>query len=91
MAMTELPELLSREEMKKNKIPLQYRDRCARLWIPLTKCRQDTFSVPWKCNQERHDYEECEYLDFKRRVKELELIKADMKAADLAKRALDDE
>ncbi len=31
--------------------------------------------MPWNCVEERHDYEHCEYLDFKRRVKELEEIK----------------
>jgi NADH dehydrogenase (ubiquinone) 1 beta subcomplex subunit 7 len=37
--------------------------------------------MPWNCNQERHDYEECQYLDFQRRVKELEKIKAERAAA----------
>jgi len=58
--------------MKKHKIPLQWRDRCAALWIPLNKCQSETYYLPWKCKQLRHDYEECQYLDFKRRVKEME-------------------
>ena len=24
--------------------------------------------MPWKCEHERHEYEKCEYKDFKRRV-----------------------
>lgn len=31
--------------------------------------------MPWNCEDERKDYEHCQYLDFKRRVKELEEIK----------------
>lgn len=80
MSIKELPPLLSHEEMKKNKIPLAYRDRCAGLLIPLNKCRKEGNYLPWNCVQERHDYEECQYLDFKRRVKELEELKAKMKA-----------
>lgn len=62
--------------MKKEKIPLEWRDRCALLWIPLNKCRKETYFAPWKCTQLRHDYEECQYLDFKRRVKEMDALKA---------------
>lgn len=73
---------VSQEEMKKHKIPLEWRDRCASLWIPLHKCRRGEGQyMPWNCNQERHDYEECQYLDFQRRVKELERIKAERAAA----------
>lgn len=66
--------------MKKHKIPLAYRDRCALLLVPLTKCRYETGHMPWKCVQERHDYEQCQYLDFQRRVKELEDFKANRDA-----------
>jgi NADH dehydrogenase (ubiquinone) 1 beta subcomplex subunit 7 len=62
--------------MKSNKIPLEYRDRCARLLVPLTKCRRENYFLPWRCSDERHNYEKCQYLDFKRRVKELEELKA---------------
>ncbi|AOA60994.1 Subunit of mitochondrial NADH:ubiquinone oxidoreductase (complex I) [Komagataella phaffii CBS 7435] len=82
MGVSELPELLSHEEMKQNKIPLAYRDRCARLLVPLNKCRKEGWYMPWNCVQERHDYEQCQYLDFKRRVKELEEIKKQRDAAD---------
>lgn len=62
--------------MKKHKIPLQYRDRCAGLLVPLNKCRREKNYLPWNCQAEKHAYEECEYLDFQRRVKELQKLKA---------------
>ncbi|VVT56368.1 uncharacterized protein SAPINGB_P005012 [Magnusiomyces paraingens] len=77
----ELPPLLSEQEMKDNKIPLPYRDRCAGLLVPLNKCRIEGWYLPWNCSHERHTYEECQYLDFKRRVKELEELKAKAAAA----------
>lgn len=61
--------------MKRNKIPLEYRDRCAGLLIPLNKCRRETYFMPWSCTEERHSYEKCQYEDFKRRVKEMEELK----------------
>lgn len=67
--------------MKKHKIPLPYRDRCAALLVPLNKCRYEGWFLPWNCQHERHLYEECQYLDFKRRVKELEKMKAEAAAA----------
>lgn len=70
MALKELPAHVSEEEMKAAKVPLPFRDRCAGLLIPLNKCRRETAYLPWKCGQLRHDYEECEYLDFQRRVQE---------------------
>jgi NADH dehydrogenase (ubiquinone) 1 beta subcomplex subunit 7 len=66
--------------MKQHKIPLGYRDRCARLLVPLNECRRQTAFLPWKCSQLRHDYEECQYLDFQRRVKELQDQKEAAKA-----------
>ncbi|CDR37186.1 CYFA0S01e08218g1_1 [Cyberlindnera fabianii] len=74
--MSNFPPQLSHEEMKKNKIPLEYRDRCAGLLVPLKKCRQENLYMPWTCSEERHSYEKCQYEDFKRRVKEMEALKA---------------
>ncbi|RUP45085.1 NADH-ubiquinone oxidoreductase B18 subunit-domain-containing protein [Jimgerdemannia flammicorona] len=45
------------------RIPLEYRDYCAHLLIPLNKCRYQTFYLPWKCENERHSYEKCQYED----------------------------
>uniref|UniRef100_A0A060TB56 NADH dehydrogenase [ubiquinone] 1 beta subcomplex subunit 7 n=1 Tax=Blastobotrys adeninivorans TaxID=409370 RepID=A0A060TB56_BLAAD len=80
MGLKSLPEPLSEDEMRKNDIPLPWRDRCASLLVPLNKCRREGWFMPWNCQDERHAYEECQYLDFKRRVKELEEIKKQREA-----------
>lgn len=77
----EMPEQLSHEEMKKNNIPIPFRDRCATLLVPLNKCRKEGWYMPWNCVEEREAYEHCQYADFQRRVKELEEFK---KARDAA-------
>lgn len=63
--------------MKKNKILLAYRDRCAALLVPLNECRKKNYYMPWACGHERHEYEMCEVADFQRRVKAMDKIKAD--------------
>jgi len=35
--------------MSAAKLPLQYRDSCAHLLIPLNKCRVESYYLPWKC------------------------------------------
>ncbi len=35
--------------MSAAKLPLQYRDSCAHLLIPLNRCRFETYYLPWKC------------------------------------------
>lgn len=50
--------------MAKSRIPLEYRDYCANLLIPLNKCRGETFYLPWKCETERHAYEKCQYDEY---------------------------
>jgi len=52
---------VSKEEMKKAGIDLAYRDFCAHLLIPLNECRRKSFFLPWKCGDERHVYEKCQY------------------------------
>jgi len=66
----------SREAMSEAKIPLQYRDSCANLLIPLNKCRYNEYYLPWKCEQERHSYEKCQYEEFKKRVAKMDEIRA---------------
>ena len=39
----------SRAEMSAAKLPIQYRDNCAHLAIPLNRCRFDNYYLPWKC------------------------------------------
>jgi len=66
----------SREAMSEARLPLQYRDSCANLLIPLNKCRHETSFMPWKCENERHSYEKCQYEEFKKRVAKMEEIRA---------------
>ncbi|MCJ1448816.1 MAG: hypothetical protein MMC23_009335 [Stictis urceolatum] len=58
----------TREEMAKAQLPLAYRDNCAHLLIPLNKCRKETYYLPWKCEDERHGYEKCQFAEYTRRV-----------------------
>ena len=59
---------LVQEEMRNAKLDLGYRDFCAHLLIPLNQCRRDSMYLPWKCEHERHEYEKCQYFDYKRRL-----------------------
>lgn len=52
------------------KLDLGWRDYCAHLLIPLNKCRRANLWLPWTCHDEKHAYEKCEYLEYKRRVKD---------------------
>ncbi|KAG6601714.1 NADH dehydrogenase [ubiquinone] 1 beta subcomplex subunit 7, partial [Cucurbita argyrosperma subsp. sororia] len=53
--------IATQAEMVEARVPIPYRDQCAHLLIPLNKCRQSEFYLPWKCENERHSYEKCEY------------------------------
>ncbi|CEG36127.1 nadh dehydrogenase 1 beta subcomplex 7 [Plasmopara halstedii] len=66
------PRMPTRQEMVDAKLPLNYRDTCAGLLIPLNKCRRSTLFLPWKCQDLRHAYEKCQYEEWKIRV---ELLK----------------
>lgn len=66
----------SRQAMSDAKLPLAYRDSCAHLLIPLNKCRYNEFYLPWKCVDERHSYEKCQYEEFKQRVAKMDEIRA---------------
>ncbi|KAL1649220.1 hypothetical protein SLS58_001795 [Diplodia intermedia] len=65
----------SREEMTAARLPLAYRDSCAHLLIPLNRCRHEEYYLPWKCEDERHSYEKCQYEEFKKRVAKMEELK----------------
>ncbi|KAF2305731.1 hypothetical protein GH714_007967 [Hevea brasiliensis] len=52
--------IATQAEMVEARVPISYRDQCAHLLIPLNKCRQAEFYLPWKCENERHVYEKCE-------------------------------
>jgi NADH dehydrogenase (ubiquinone) 1 beta subcomplex subunit 7 len=58
------------EEMSAARLDLQWRDYCAHVLIPLNKCRRQNYSLPFKCVDERHAYEKCQWTQFNRRSKE---------------------
>ncbi|PXF48213.1 NADH dehydrogenase [ubiquinone] 1 beta subcomplex subunit 7 [Gracilariopsis chorda] len=62
------------EEMAQNRIPLDYRDFCAHKLIPLNNCRRKNLYLPFRCEDERHDYEKCQYDQYMRRVNEMKAI-----------------
>ena len=47
----------SLEEMKAARIPLEERDGCAGLLIPLNECRYKSSFLTYKCEHERLEYE----------------------------------
>ncbi|KAK3209927.1 hypothetical protein GRF29_44g1057185 [Pseudopithomyces chartarum] len=70
------PRKATREEMSAARLPLAYRDSCAHLLIPLNRCRFEEYYLPWKCEDERHSYEKCQYEEFKLRVKKMDELRA---------------
>ena len=62
--------IATREEMKRAKLDLGYRDFCAHLLIPLNECRRRSFYLPWKCGRERHVYEKCQYKECVRTMRD---------------------
>ncbi|KAF4314055.1 hypothetical protein SLS57_005692 [Botryosphaeria dothidea] len=66
----------SSEDMTAAKLPLAYRDSCAHLLIPLNRCRYEEYYLPWKCEDERHTYEKCQYEEFKKRVAKMDELRA---------------
>jgi NADH dehydrogenase (ubiquinone) 1 beta subcomplex subunit 7 len=65
--------LISEEEMDAERLPIGYRDYCAHLLVPLNRCRQECFYLPWKCTHERHVYEGCQYEEYAPLLPSLEL------------------
>lgn len=72
--------IATQEEMVEARVPLAYRDQCAHLLIPLNKCRQAEFYLPWKCENERHSYEKCEYELVMERMLQMQKIREQEKA-----------
>ncbi|KAM7463344.1 hypothetical protein LguiA_031465 [Lonicera macranthoides] len=67
--------IATQAEMVESKVPLAYRDQCAHLLIPLNKCRQAELYLPWKCENERHTYEKCEYELVMERMLQMQKIR----------------
>jgi len=66
-----------------NRIQLAWRDYCAHILIPLNKCRVANYHLPWRCSEERHAYEHCQYLDYLRRVEKKKQLEQEVKTANL--------
>eukprot|EP01018_Ginkgo_biloba_P031493 Gb_22852 [translate_table: standard] len=71
--------IATQQEMVEARVPLPYREQCAHLLIPLNKCRMKEYYLPWKCVDERHTYEKCEYELFMERVRKMEKIRKEAK------------
>ncbi|PBP15403.1 hypothetical protein BUE80_DR013861 [Diplocarpon rosae] len=71
-----MPSTSTREQMSEARLPIQYRDGCAGLLIPLNRCRYEEYYLPWKCETERHSYEKCQYVEFKKRVSKMDELRA---------------
>ncbi|EEF40522.1 NADH dehydrogenase [ubiquinone] 1 beta subcomplex subunit 7 [Ricinus communis] len=69
------PMIATQAEMAEARVPIPYRDQCAHLLIPLNKCRQAEFYLPWKCENERHAYEKCEYELVMERMLQMQKIR----------------
>lgn len=68
------------DELDKLQVPIDLRDECVHYWIPLNKCRLDTYYLPWKCSEERINYERCKFkLHLKAIRRSEKLMKADSK------------
>ncbi|KAM0794403.1 NADH-ubiquinone oxidoreductase-like protein B18 subunit [Usnea florida] len=70
------PPRATREQMSAARLPLAYRDSCAHLLIPLNRCRFEEYYLPWKCEDERHSYEKCQYVEFQKRVAKMDELRA---------------
>ena len=55
---------VTREEMKAAKLPINFRDYCAHILIPLNECRKKTMYSPYQCTDLRHAYEKCQYDEY---------------------------
>lgn len=56
--------LISDEELARERIPLALRDCCAHLLVPLNRCRRRNLYLPFRCHEERHEYEQCLYNEY---------------------------
>jgi NADH dehydrogenase (ubiquinone) 1 beta subcomplex subunit 7 len=76
------------EEMVAARLDLQWRDYCAHMLIPLNKCRRANLYMPFRCVDERHAYDKCQWMQFNRRTKEMkEILKAERAAVRAAEEA----
>ena len=55
--------MISDEELAKERVPLAARDYCAHILVDLNRCRRRTLYMPFKCTEEKHEYEQCLYKE----------------------------
>jgi NADH dehydrogenase (ubiquinone) 1 beta subcomplex subunit 7 len=48
-------------ELMRNFVPVEWRDYCAHVLIPLNKCRRENLYMNWKCMNQKHAFEKCQY------------------------------
>lgn len=77
--------IATQEEMVEARVPIPYRDQCAHLLIPLNKCRQAELYLPWKCENERHSYEKCEYELVMERMLQMQKIRQKQESRAMSK------
>lgn len=63
------PMKISAEELSDKRVPLRQRDFCAHLYVEVQDCLWKSKYAPWACGDEKHHYEQCQYDDYKRRMK----------------------
>ena len=64
-------------ELMKHQVPLGWRDYCSHVLIPLNNCRRENLYAGWKCQNQKHAYEKCQYEDHLWRAKKQELLVQD--------------
>jgi NADH dehydrogenase (ubiquinone) 1 beta subcomplex subunit 7 len=57
------------EELDAAMLSKGHRDQCAHHLIPLNKCREEHYYLPWHCDDERVRYERCQYKHYLKLVK----------------------
>ncbi|EAL67099.1 hypothetical protein DDB_G0280595 [Dictyostelium discoideum AX4] len=70
--------IATQQQCEDKNLPLSFRDYCAHLLIPLNDCRVSTYYAPWKCMDEKHAYEGCQYDEYLyRKIKKSEQDEAE--------------
>uniref|UniRef100_A0A0K8RBL0 NADH dehydrogenase [ubiquinone] 1 beta subcomplex subunit 7 n=1 Tax=Ixodes ricinus TaxID=34613 RepID=A0A0K8RBL0_IXORI len=59
-------------ELESARIPPKNRTYCAHKLIEFKACRKDHFPLVYRCQHEKHEYEDCMYQDYLIRYKEYE-------------------
>ncbi|XP_065432271.1 NADH dehydrogenase [ubiquinone] 1 beta subcomplex subunit 7 [Chrysemys picta bellii] len=62
----------TQQQMNDANLPLEMRDYCAHYLIKLLKCKRDSFPNFLACDDEKHDWDYCQHLDYVMRMKEFE-------------------